>query len=315
MNDKIRKIYQSSKTVQMIFFIPKQLLKYYREHIISDKSFIKYQYKKTFNTKLDLKNPKKFTEKIQWLKLYDKNPLYTIWADKHKNRSFVEKRIGSEYLIPLVFATNNPNDIPFDNLPSEYIIKTNHTSGYNMIFRNGKISYFSKEENFNQNRVIRILESWLKINVFYKNREWEYRNIKPMIIIEELLHDESGNEVLNDYKIHCFNGVPTYIQTIFDRFNGVKENWFDSSWNLLDLYYYSPIKKQITKPKNLENLLNIASKLSEGINYVRVDLYSIKGKIFFGELTFHPYSGLMKFKPAEWDYKLGQYIKLPINEQ
>lgn len=315
MKEIIRIINNYPKISNILFYIPRLIVRWYEKNIMTDQKYIKRQFKNTFGFNLDLEQPKTFTEKIQWLKLYDRNPLYTICADKYKNRDFVKRKIGPDLLIPMIFSTNNPKDIPFNNLPSEYIIKTNHTSGYNMIFRNGKINYFSKEEDFNQNRVIRILESWLKKNVFYINREWEYRNIKPMIIIEELLHDESGNDVLNDYKIHCFNGVPTYIQTIFDRFTGVKENWFDTNWNLLDLYYYSPNKKQIMRPENLEDLLKIASKLSEGINYVRVDLYSIKGKIFFGELTFHPYSGLMKFKPFEWDTKLGNLLKLPINEQ
>ena len=296
--------------IKLLFFSPKKLYKFFKHRIISDEAYVKSQYKSVFGKRLNLKNPKNFTEKIQWLKLYDRNPLYTLCADKFKVRDFVAEKIGKEYLIPLIYASDDPNTIPFENLPSQYIIKTNHTSGYNMICKDGKIYFFDLVDEFNEQKVKKILKNWLKKNVFYENREWEYKKIPPKIIIEELLSDDISNGVLNDYKIHCFNGQPKFIQTIFDRNEGVKENWYDPSWNPIDLHYFSKDKKQIKKPNNLQELLNVAKVLSDQFSYVRVDLYSIKGKVLFGELTFHPYSGLMKFKPSEWDHKLGDFLHL-----
>ena len=314
MKKKIKDLEHQSKLFKALMTIPRFILTWYKTKIMSDRAFIKSQYRRVFGTKPNLNNPKTFTEKIQWMKLFDRNPVYTICADKFKVREFVSERIGDEFLIPLLYVTDKPKDIPFDKLPSEYILKTNHTSGYNMICKGGKISFFSKEYEFDKIQIIGTLEQWLDNNVFYQNREWEYKNIPPKILIEEILHDESNNDLLNDYKIHCFSGKPCYIQTIFDRNEGVKENWFDIEWRPVDLYYFSRDKKQIEKPGNLEELINTAKKLAKGFNYVRVDLYSINKKILFGELTFHPYSGLMKFQPQEWDKKLGGLLKLPIDE-
>lgn len=285
------------------------LFYYLRHMIFSDKKIIKSQYRNLHGFEPNIDNPKRFTEKIQWLKLYNSNPLLTLCADKYRNRVFVKDRIGPDYLIPLIYSTDDPDCIPFKELPTEYIIKTNHASGYNIIVKNGKVFRSNEVVNFNKKKILRILKNWLRINFFYVNQEREYKDIRPMILIEELMQDESGNQVLNDYKIHCFDGIPIYIQTIFDRMGEVKENWFDCEWNALDLYYFSPVKKQLEKPSNLKSLLDIAKKLSQGFNYVRVDLYSVKNKIYFGELTFHPYSGLMKFTPDEWDFKLGELIK------
>nr|WP_319512548.1 ATP-grasp fold amidoligase family protein [uncultured Draconibacterium sp.] len=311
---KIKSLENKSTFYTKVFFIPRTLLSLYKSKIMSDRAYIISQYRKVFGINPNLKNPDSFTEKMQWLKLYDKNPLYPICADKYKVRDFVKERIGEDFLIPLLYATDQPKNIPFEKLPAEYIIKTNHTSGYNMIYNNGKISFFGKDYKFDKTQIISTLSRWLNKNVFYQNREWEYKDIPPKILIEELLHDESNNDLLNDYKIHCFNGKPCYIQTIFDRNEGVKENWFDTDWKPVDLYYFSANKKQIEKPGNLSELLNVAEKLAKDFNYVRVDLYSINKKILFGELTFHPYSGLMKFQPQEWDKKLGDLLKLPIDE-
>lgn len=311
---KIKNKEDGSKIFRLLTKPIRFILTFYKSRIMSDRAFIKSQYRRVFGVNPNLKNPDSFTEKMQWLKLYDKNPLYPICADKYKVRDFVKERIGEDFLIPLLYATDQPKNIPFDKLPAEYIIKTNHTSGYNMMYKNGKISFFGKDYKFDKTQIITILDQWLDKNVFYQNREWEYKDIPPKILIEELLHDESNNELLNDYKIHCFNGKPCYIQTIFDRNEGVKENWFDTDWKPVDLYYFSANKKQIEKPGNLSELLNVAEKLAKGFNYVRVDLYSINKKILFGELTFHPYSGLMKFQPQEWDTVLGKLLTLPSNE-
>lgn len=308
MKERLRNLEKKSKFFRGVFFIPKYALTWFKAKIVSDKRYILSQYKSVFGVDLNLKDPKTFTEKIQWLKLNDRNHLYTVCADKFKVRDFVKARIGDEYLIPLLYATNKPESIPFDKLPSEYIIKTNHTSGYNMICKDGMVHFFSRTYGFDKKNVVKILRKWLRKNVFYQNREWEYKNIPPKVIVEELLHDESNNDMLNDYKIHCFNGKPRFIQTLFDRSEGIKENWFDTEWSPIDLYYYSKERKQISKPDNLSELLEVAQKLSKEFNYVRVDLYSVNGKVLFGELTFHPYGGFMKFEPQIWNEKLGELL-------
>ncbi len=302
----LRKTYNRNSFVKNFSF-----LYYFLRHILfTDKAIIKKRYKKLHGFEPNFENPKRFTEKIQWLKLYNCDPLLTLYSDKLRNRDFIKDRIGPEYLIPLIYSTDNPKNIPFKKLPSRYIIKTNHASGLNIVVKDGKVFRSNEIETFNKNKIIRTLKNWQRTNYYYVNQEREYKGIRPMILIEELMQDESGNQVLNDYKIHCFGGIPKYIQTIFDRMEEVKENWFDCEWNALDLYYFSSVKKQLEKPSNLEDLLYIAKKLSYEFYYVRVDLYSIRNKIYFGELTFHPYSGLMKFTPDEWDFRLGELIKI-----
>ncbi len=308
-----RIFYSIKKYLSNIRFlrICKQYLQTLRAKVFTDRHFIIKQYRKHFDHSPNLHNPVLFTEKIQWLKLNYRNQLYPICADKYRVRNYVADKIGKGYLIPLLFVSGNPKEFLDAQLPDNFIIKTNHTSGYNLIVKDGYIEYLDKKIPYDSYKVYKILKEWLRTNVYYINREWEYKNIPPKYLIEKLLSDESGNEVLNDYKIHCFHGKPLYIQTIFDRKENVKENWFDTKWNSLNLYYFSKQRKNIPKPTNLERMIEIASILSNDFIYVRVDLYSVRNKIYFGELTFHPYSGVMNFSPKYWDKKLGDLIEIP----
>jgi hypothetical protein len=273
--------------------------------MLSDKTFIKRQFKKTFGYELNLKHPKTFTEKIQWLKLNDRTSLQTLCADKLSVRDYIKEKIGEQYLIPLIYYTNNAKELILDKLPDyPVIIKTNHGSGGVIIVKD--------KQSIDIRKIQQKLKIQLNQNYYTRSKEWEYKNIKPCIIVEQLLQDESNNDILNDYKVHCFNGSPQYIQTIFDRTIEVKENWYDAKWNLLDVHYFSPIKKYLPKPKLLNELLNVATILSTDFIYVRVDLYISNNQIYFGELTFHPYGGFMKFHPQEFDKILGDKLKLPI---
>ncbi len=284
------------------------------QKIVPDYFFIRRRYKKVHGKKLNLKNPTAFTEKIQWLKLYDRSALLTKCADKIEVREYVKTKIGKEYLIPLLYSSRNPETIPYSQLPSRYIIKTNHGSGTNIIVINNEIEIDNTKYDFDKELISKVLIQWMSTNMYYNTREWEYKNIIPHFLIEELIKDETNNDILNDYKIYCFNGQPVYIQTIFDRQTSVKETWYDINWKLLDLHYFSDRKKIIEKPENLDEMINVAKKLAKDFIYVRVDLYSVKNKLFFGELTFHPFGGLMKFHPEEWDYILGGHLKLPIDK-
>lgn len=308
MKEKLKKYYHDSVLGYYLLYIPQKIWNKYRimrDNRLSDKELIQIKYKEFLSKDVDLENPKLFTEKIQWLKLNDRRDLYTLCADKYLVRDYVEEKIGSKYLIPLVMMTENYKDIKQDKLPDyPVIVKTTHDSGGTFIVQDKK--------TFDFKRLQRELTQRLKNNFYYLNREWEYKNIKPRIIVEKLLKDDSGNKQLNDYKIYCFHGKPMFIQTIFDRGVETKEDWYDTNWNLLNVYYFSPIKKNVEKPKVLEELLSVAEKLSQDFPYVRVDLYVANNQIYFGELTFRPYGGFMKFVPESFDEELGSYLDLNI---
>ncbi len=281
---------------------------FYRIRLRSDRQFIREKYKWVFGIYPDLENPKLFTEKLQWLKLNERKPLMTLCADKYRVREYIKETIGEDYLIPLVYDTDNPYDIRPENLPDyPVVIKQNHDSGYAMTF-----VYDKKTVDFKT--VQTKLKKGARINYFWGNREWEYKHIKPHIIVEKLLSDSSGNSLLNDYKIYCFNGKPTYIQTIFDRTAEVKETWYDTSWNRQNIYYFSENSKDIAYPEALGEMLEVARKLAAPFVYARVDLYESFGKVYFGEITFRPYGGFMVWNPQEWDLKLGEKLKLPVDE-
>lgn len=284
----------------------KSLYDFYNHRLIPEKYFIKKRYKEVFGVDLNMKRPQKFTEKMQWLKLNDRTPLHTICADKYKVKEYVKERIGAEFLIPLVFETKNVKDICQENLPDyAVIIKTNHDSGGTFVVKDKHSANFSL--------IQKSLKKRLKKNFYNVCKEWEYKNIEPRIIVEKLMTDSSGNDRLNDYKIHCFNGEPRYIQTIFDRVNDVKENWFDINWNLQEFYYFSDKKAQIEMPANLNKMVEIASILSSAFVYVRVDLYCVVKKIYFGEMTFRPWGGFMRWQPKKYDFILGKYLQIPVS--
>lgn len=306
MKNKLKNYYYNSTFGYYLLYIPQKIWNKYRiirNNRFSDKELIQIKYKEFLSKNVNFENPKLFTEKIQWLKLNDRRVIYTLCADKYLVRNYVEEKIGSNYLIPLFFMTENYKNINQKELPDyPTIIKTTHDSGGTFIIQDKKTYDFKILQ--------KKLAQRLKNNFYYLNREWEYKNVKPRIIVEKLLKDDSGNKQLNDYKIHCFHGKPMFIQTIFDRGVETKEDWYDTDWNLLDVYYFSPFKKNVEKPKLLEELLSVAEKLSQEFVYVRVDLYISNNQIYFGELTFRPYGGFMKFVPESFDIELGNYLNL-----
>jgi len=306
MKEILSNFYKNSKIGYILLYIPKLVRDFFyniKMKKLTDKEFIKLRYKMSFNREVNLIEPILFTEKIQWLKLYNRDDLYTQSADKYLVRDYVEKKIGSKYLIQLVFETNNYQDIKKSNFPDyPVIIKTTHDSG--------GIFIVNDRNNINFFKIRKSLKQRFSKNHYKISREWEYKNIEPRIIVEKLLKDDSENNQLNDYKIHCFHGTPKFIQTIFDRGEETKEDWYDTDWNLLDVYYFSPEKKYVKKPKILNELLKVAKELAQDFPYVRVDLYIVNNKIYFGELTFRPYGGFMKFIPESFDQKLGNYLDL-----
>lgn len=270
---------------------------------IPDRLYLRLRYRQRVGNWPDLNNPKKFTEKLQWLKLHDRNEALPILADKLQLKAFVKQRIGAQYTIPVLSWGNTADQFTINTPPAApFVLKTNHDSGSTRVFLNF------------ENLDIRGIQKWLReklsANFYLANREWEYESISPKWFIEPLLEDDSGNSRLNDFKVHCFHGAPFFIQTIFDRDSKPKENWFDVHWKPVNIYYFSEYKAHVPKPSCLSEILSIAKTLSADFYYVRVDFYIRKGRPLVGEMTFRPYGGFMKWNPDSADYMLGNLLNV-----
>jgi len=250
-------------------------------------------------------------EKIQWLKLYDRTSLHTKCADKYAVRDYVRSKNLEQILIPLLFYTEDVNNIAFNILPEPpFIIKTTHASADGIIVKDKtKIDWKAARQE---------LRHLLKMNYYFQKREWAYKNIQPRIVVEKLLLDRHGN-IPYDFKIHCFHGVPKIIQVDMDRFFNHKRNFYDTQWNLLNFTWCpvlngSPVwpkGRNIRPPQQLKDMLQIAKILSSEFLYARIDLYNFEDKIYFGEITFYHGCGMEIFKPAIWDKKIGDMLTLP----
>ena len=272
---------------------------------MDDAVFLKKKYHIITGKELDLNNPKTINEKMQWLKLNDHNDLYTILVDKYKVRNYVKEKIGEKYLIPLIGVWDNPDDIDFDALPNQFVLKCNHNSGLGMCICKNKSKLNIKKIKSN-------LKKGLKQDYYLTGREWPYKNVDRKIICEKYMIDESNKE-LKDYKFYCFNGEMKFVMINSGRFTckNTKADYFDRNFEWLDFtwgYEHSNIRPE--KPKMFEEMCRIAEKLSEGLKYVRVDLYNINGDIYFGEFTFFDGSGFDKICPINWDYKFGDMINI-----
>jgi len=267
--------------------------------------FIKQEFKKTLGYELNLDNPKTLNEKIQWLNLNVRTPMYTLCADKFAVRKYIEEKIGSEYLVPLIYHTKNPMDIVPENLPGfPFIIKTNNGSGGGIIVRDkSKIDWQSVQKT---------LAKALKQNFYYVKKEWQYKNIKPCIVVEKLLMDNKGN-IPFDYKLHCFNGRLYFIQVDMDRHGDHKRILYDEDWKFIDCQWGKyGIGNIVEKPILFHKMRSLAETIAKEFCYVRIDLYNIGSEIYFGEMTFTPVAGLGVFKPNEWDRKFGDMLRLPL---
>ena len=271
---------------------------------LSDKKYLKLRYRLIFGRKLNMNNPKSFNEKLQWLKVNDHNEKYIEMVDKVLVKDYISKIIGSEYIIKTYGIYDNFDDIDFSKLPNQFVIKCNHDSGGLVICKDKK--------KFNKKEAKKKIERCLEKNYYYLNREWPYSKIKSKIIIEEYMEDKNSNELI-DYKIMCFNGDPKMLFTCTDRYSdGLKVTFYDLDWNVLPFKrHYPSAKKKIKKPNNFKKMIEFSKKISKNISFIRVDWYEINGKLYFGECTFYPGSGFEEFTPDEWDYKVGELLKLP----
>ena len=253
--------------------------------------------------KLNLKTPQTFNEKIQWLKLYDRNPEYTKMVDKYEVRKYIAETIGEEYLIPLLGVWDKFDDIDFAKLPEQFVLKCTHDSGGLVVCKD--------KSQFDINEARKKINKCLKRNYFWQSREWPYKNVKPRIIAEQYMVDESGTE-LKDYKLFCFDGQPKALFIATDRqIDDTKFDFYDMEFNHLPFTNGHPNAiKDIKRPQGLDDMAELARKLSSGMRQVRIDFYDINGKVYFGEITFSHWSGMVPFEPEEWDYKWGKMIKL-----
>lgn len=273
---------------------------------LDDKFWLEFYFCQHFGYRLDFKNLKTFNEKIQWMKMYDRNPLYTRLADKYHVRDYVSEHIGNEFLTDLYHVYNDVNDICWNKIPYPCVIKPNNGAGW--------IIFHEDENKFDEFEAKRNLLFWQDTNFYKRYREWQYKNISYKILIEQKLN---GNKQLGliDYKFFCFNGKPILIQVNIDRFSNFALLFFDIEWNQLplSLEHYNNSNRIIKKPDRLKDMIEISSKLSNGLNFCRVDLYEQNSQIVFGEMTLTPNAGLLKFYPPGYDEFLGQLLKLPRN--
>lgn len=258
-------------------------------------------YGRTYKKLLNLKNPLYFGEKIQWLKLHGNLERYSKYVDKYEVRTFVKERIGDKYLNTLLGIYNNPADINFKILPQKFVLKSTNGCGCNFICKD--------KGTLDIKKTIKILNKWIKIDYYKYTKEIQYKNIKTRILCEEYLEDESGS--LRDYKFHCAGGDIFLIEVLSDRSNDLNLSCYDLNWNYYDISCSQMGKGPIIeKPPHLNEMANIVQSLSEGFKYVRVDLYSLKKKIIFGELTMTPGNGMDVWYPLEKDLELAKNIKL-----
>ena len=271
--------------------------------ISSDKLYIKILYFLSTYKKLNLDNPKTFNEKLQWLKINKNYDEYVKLVDKYEVRDFVKNTVGERYLIPLLGVWNKFEEIEWDSLPNEFVIKATHDCGSVIICNN--------KSNLDFKLVEKKLNYSLNRNYFSKDRAPVYKNLKPRLIAEKFIKDDV-TVVPNDYKFFCFNGKVEFIQVDSNRFSKHKRNSYDSNWNFIDLSLgYSNDKYNLdSRPSNFIEMITVAEDLSKGINHVRVDLYNVNNNILFGEMTFFHGSGIEKFIPEIWNRKFGDLIEL-----
>jgi len=282
-----------------------RIMKYpWYKKLIPDSIILRLKFKKQMGYTLNLKNPKTFNEKLQWLKLYDRKSIYTTMVDKYAAKEYVASIIGKEYIIPTLGVWDRFDDIEFDSLPNQFVLKCTHDSGGIVICRDkSQLNLIEAKEK---------IEKSLKSNFYWLGREWPYKNVKPRILVEQYMEDAKEKE-LRDYKFFCSNGKIGIVLVCTNRQIDLEKTWLDEDFKLIDLREGGhKNRKDLVKPDNFQKMKEIARKLSLGIPHVRVDLYEINGEIFFGELTFFPSGGFERFDNEIWNKKLGDMIDLKM---
>lgn len=286
------------------------LMRIFAPWIPNDRWYVATRYRLYTGDKLNLNNPKTFNEKLCWQKLYDHNPLYTTLVDKYAVKSYVAQKIGEEYIIPTIGVWDKPEQIDWDKLPDQFVLKTTHDSGGVIIVKDKK--------SLNQNKAIRKLARCLKADNFAVTREWPYKNVRRRIIAEKYMEDDETAE-LRDYKFFSFRGVVRAMFVCTDRGKkgeDVKFDYFDADYNHLNIsQYHNSALTPPSQPINFIKMKQLASILSKDLPQVRVDFYEVNGKVYFGELTFFHHGGIVPFHPNQWNEIFGSWIDLPDNNK
>ena len=305
----LRAIFKDRNKLKAV--ILQRLSRFYK----SDEKYLKRLYRHQMGQELNLDNPQTFSEKLQWLKLYNRKPEYTQMVDKYEAKKYVANIIGEEYIIPTLGVWNKFDDIDFDTLPNQFVLKTTHGGG------NTGVVICRDKMTFDKTIAKRKLEKSLKSDIYTSFREWPYKGVNKRIIAEKYM-EVSGQKDLPDYKFFCFNGTPQYCQVIRDRNSNETIDFYDMEWNHMPFVGLNPINQNgvgfvakngitpVNKPLELDKMIAICNKLTKGIPFSRIDMYVIKNKTYFGEITFFPASGMGCFNPREWDFKLGEMIHL-----
>lgn len=290
-------------------FFDKIILYFFRKgffDFLNDEIYLKSMYYLIFHEKLNLKNPSTFNEKLQWLKLYDRKKEYVNLVDKHEVKKIVAEKIGDEYIIPTIGIYDNWDEINFEELPNQFVIKCTHDSG--------GIEICKDKTNFDFEKAKKKIVRNLKKNFYFLGREWPYKNVKPRIIIEKYMED-SLVKSMRDFKFFCFNGRPEimYISEGLENHATASMSFFDMDYNQINLKRsdYKLLKDKPVKPLNFEKMKQFSKILSKEIPHVRCDWYEIDGKLYFGELTFSTCSGFMPFEDEKWNEKMGKLLELP----
>ncbi|WP_270209156.1 MULTISPECIES: ATP-grasp fold amidoligase family protein [Dorea] len=267
---------------------------------LSDETYLKLLYRAELGKKLNLESPKSFNEKMQWLKINDRNPEYIQWVDKISVKSMIEKTIGKKYVVPLIGEWNNSNEIDFDKVPDLCVFKCNHDQGSTRIYKRGESD---------EKELCKHLTKCLANNPYSETREWPYKGIKSKILCEPFLADD-----IVDYKIFCFNGIPRIVNIGMKSQKDQKTRitFLDMNWNLLSIQRsdFDRVKYLPQKPECFNEICNAAEKLAKGKKFVRIDFFIVDGKPYFSEFTLYPTSGLVKFTPDEGDLIFGKWLKL-----
>ena len=283
-------------------FLQRLIFKLCRK-LLSDKTYAEWTLNRWHGKGGSIDNPKTLSEKIQWLKLYDRNSEYSLLADKYAVRDYVSRKIGDQYLNKLYAVYDKPAQINLERLPSSFILKATHSSGDNLIALDKSL--------LDEKKVRATAKQWQAKNFYPAGREWVYKNIPPRIICEQLLRDDQGKLPM-DYKVFCFNGEPRFIQVDVDRFENHTRAIFDTKWQKQEFeLLYEMATKEIQRPQNLSEMIKIARELAGDIPFVRIDFYALP-QLVFGEMTLYPGNGFEPFRPSEWDEKLGELLELPV---
>lgn len=282
--------------------------------MFGDEIYLKVRFLLLMGKKLNLKDPKTFSEKLQWLKLYNRRPEYTMMVDKYAVKEYVSSIIGKEYVIPTFGVWDRPEDIDWDTLPNSFVLKTTHGGGSNGVV------ICKDKSTFDKKNAIKLLKKNMKQSDWSIGMEWPYKDVPHRIIAEEYLDSASDMSIIQsclaDYKWYCFDGVPLYCQVIQGRSSDETIDFFDKDWNHQDFIGLQPTANNALtapgKPVELQRQIEIARVLSKNKPFSRIDLYEVKGKVFFGEITLFPFSGMGSFRPDDYNLKLGQMLKLPV---